>query len=44
MLLAGLLLGVGLCALIWVAGERAARRERIARARHRDHSMVPAIK
>lgn len=43
-LLLGLLLGMGLCGFIWVAGERAARRERIERARYRDHTRVPAIR
>jgi hypothetical protein len=34
---------MGLCAAMWSAGERAERRERIERARRRDHSKVPAI-
>ena len=42
-LLAGLLLGMALCGVMWAAGERAERRERIERARHRDHSKVPSI-
>ena len=41
--LLGFLAGLLACALIWVQGERAARRERIARARRRDHSKVPAM-
>jgi hypothetical protein len=40
----GVLLGVGLCALIWLDGERGERNYRIYRARHRDHSKVPSIK
>ncbi|MDQ0608894.1 hypothetical protein QFZ83_003065 [Variovorax sp. W1I1] len=43
LLLAGLLAGMGLCGAIWSAGERAERRERIERARRRDHSTVPVI-
>lgn len=42
--LLGFLAGLLACALIWVQGERAARRERIARARRRDHSKVPCIR
>jgi len=41
--LAGFLLAMGLGALIWIDGERAAKRERIERARRRDHAKVPAI-
>ncbi|MFV0675823.1 hypothetical protein [Variovorax sp. tm] len=40
---AGFLLAVVVVALIWFDSERAARRERIERARFRDHSKVPAI-
>jgi len=43
LLLAGLLVGMGLCGFIWAAGERAARRERIERARRRDHGKVPSL-
>lgn len=43
LLFAGLLVGMGVCGLIWADGERAARRERIERARRRDHRAVPAI-
>jgi hypothetical protein len=43
LLLAGLLAGMGLCGAIWSAGERAARRERIERARRREHAKVPAM-
>jgi hypothetical protein len=41
--LAGFLLAMAVCALIWVDGERAAKRERIERARRRDHREVPSI-
>lgn len=41
--LLGFLAGLLACALIWVQGERAARRERIERARFRDHSKVPVM-
>ena len=40
----GFLVGVAICALIWIDGERAERRYRIQCARRRDHSRVPAIK
>jgi len=43
LLLAGLLAGMGLCGWIWSASERASRRERIERARRRDHAKVPAM-
>lgn len=43
-MLSGLLLGLGFCALAWWSGERAERRERIARVRRRDHSKVPSIR
>jgi len=43
LVLAGLLAGMGVCGFIWAAGERAARRERIERARRRDHATVPAM-
>ena len=43
LLLAGLLAGMGVCGFIWAASERAARRERIERARRRDHAKVPAM-
>ena len=42
--LAGFLLAVVVVALIWFDSERAARRERIERARGRDHAKVPAIR
>lgn len=42
--LLGFLLGLLVCALIWIAGERAERRARIQRARLRDHSKVPSIR
>jgi hypothetical protein len=35
--------GLVVCALIWIDGERAERRERIERARRRDHRTVPSI-
>ncbi|MET3181528.1 UNVERIFIED_ORG: hypothetical protein ABIC43_004697 [Variovorax guangxiensis] len=41
--LAGFLLAMALGGLIWIDGERAARRERIERARRRDHTKVPSI-
>ena len=41
--LLGFLAGLLACALIWVQGERAARRQRIERARRRDHAKVPAL-
>lgn len=44
LLFVGLLAGMGLCGFIWAAGERAERRERIQRARLRDHSKVPDIR
>jgi hypothetical protein len=44
LLLAGLLAGMGVCGAIWAASERAARRERIERARRRDHAKVPALR
>jgi len=43
-LLGGVLLGMGVCAAIWAAGEAAERRERIQRARRRIHSTVPDIR
>ncbi|MET3916757.1 hypothetical protein ABID97_003539 [Variovorax sp. OAS795] len=43
LLLAGFLAGMGICGFIWASGERAARRERIERARRRDHAAVPAM-
>lgn len=43
-LFAGFLFGMCLCVFIWEAGERAVRRERIERARRRDHSKVPSIR
>jgi len=43
-LLAGVLVGMSLCGAMWAAGERAARRERIERARGRDHRAVPSIR
>jgi hypothetical protein len=42
--LLGFLAGLLACALIWVQGERAARRERVERARRRDHAAVPPIR
>lgn len=42
--LAGLLFGLGFCALAWWSGEWAERRVRIERARRRDHSKVPSIR
>ncbi|CAN7535866.1 MULTISPECIES: hypothetical protein [Variovorax] len=42
--LIGFLLGLVICALIWIDGERAERRYRIQCARRRDNSRVPAIK
>lgn len=42
--LAGFLLAMAVCALIWADGERAAKRERIARARRRDHAKVPSMR
>lgn len=42
--LLGFLAGLLVCALIWVQGARAESRERIERARRRDHSRIPAIK
>jgi hypothetical protein len=41
--LVAFLAAVLVCALIWVDGERAARRERIERARRREHAEVPPI-
>ena len=41
--LAGFLLAMAIGALIWVDSERAARRERIERARRREHSKVPVM-
>jgi hypothetical protein len=40
---AGFLLAMAVGALIWIDSERAARRERVERARRRDHRTVPAI-
>lgn len=42
--LAGFLLAMVVVALVWLDSERAARRERIERARVRDHAKVPAIR
>lgn len=41
--LAGFLLAMAVCGLIWIDGERAAKRERIERARRRDHAKVPVL-
>jgi hypothetical protein len=41
--LLGFLVGLLVCALIWVEGERAERLQRIERARRRDHSKVPSM-
>jgi hypothetical protein len=43
LLLSGFLAGMGICGFIWASGERAAKRERIERARRRDHATVPAM-
>lgn len=40
----GFAAGLVVCALIWIDGERAERRERIERARRRVHANVPVIK
>ncbi|MDN6886487.1 hypothetical protein QMO14_23120 [Variovorax sp. CAN2819] len=40
---AGFLLAMVVVGLIWVDGERAAKRDRIERVRRRDHSKVPSI-
>lgn len=40
----GFVAGLVVCGLIWIDGERAERRERIERARKRDHSKVPSIR
>lgn len=41
--LAGFLLALFVVTLIWLDGGRAERRERIERARGRDHAKVPSI-
>jgi len=41
--LGGFVVGLLVCALVWLHGEWAERAYRIQRARRRDHSKVPAL-